>query len=206
MAGCFFNQGQVCAAASRLYIQQSAFDRVVGELQNAMQALTLGPGLDPSATLQPLVTARHRNRVAELVSRAREQGVEVVTGGQAPTRPGYYFEPTLLVNAAADNTAMREEIFGPVITATPVRDLDHAIACANDTRYGLAASVWTRDLNAALSAVRRIKAGTVWVNSHIPVDPSLPFGGFKHSGYGREHGSAAIDAYTESKSVCIPVF
>ena len=206
MAGCFFNQGQVCAAASRLYIQQSVFDRVVGELQNAMQALTLGPGLDPTATLQPLVTARHRNRVSELVGRAREQGVEVVTGGQTPARPGYYFEPTLLVNAAADNTALREEIFGPVIAATPVRDLDHAIACANDTRYGLAASVWTRDLNAALSAVRRIKAGTVWVNSHIPVDPSLPFGGFKHSGYGREHGRAAIDAYTESKSVCIPVF
>ncbi len=149
---------------------------------------------------------RHRNRVAELVGHAREHGAEAVTGGPAPAQPGYYFEPTLLVNAATDNTALREEIFGPVIAATPVRDLDHAIACANDTRYGLAASVWTHDLNAALSAVRRIKAGTVWVNSHIPVDPSLPFGGFKHSGYGREHGRTAIDAYTESKSVCIPVF
>ena len=206
MAGCFFNQGQVCAAASRLYIQRPVFDRVVASLESAMKGMSLGPGLDPQAALQPLVSALHRDRVMDAVSQAVAEGVTVVTGGKRPDRPGYFYEPTLLVNAARDSLAVKHEIFGPVVAAIPVDDLDQAIGLANDTPYGLAASVWSNDLNSALRAVRRLKAGTVWVNSHIPVDPNLPFGGYKQSGYGREHGRSAIDQYTEMKSVCIPVF
>lgn len=147
-----------------------------------------------------------RQRVEQMVTTAVEQGVTLVTGGKRPARPGYFFEPTLFVNATPDSIAIRQEIFGPVVAAMPVDDLDQAIGYANDTNYGLAASVWSRDLNSTLRTVRRLKAGTVWVNSHIPVDPNLPFGGYKQSGYGREHGRSAIDQYTETKSVCIPVF
>jgi len=206
MAGCFFNQGQVCAAASRLYVHETVFDRVVSGLENAIKGMVIGEGMNPDATLQPLVSARHRNRVVSLVEKAKAQGVEILTGGQAPDQAGFYYNPTVMLNPARDTVAVREEIFGPVISVTAVDSLERAIALANDTSYGLAASVWTKDINAAFSAVKRVKAGTIWINSHIPLDPHLPFGGFKQSGYGREHGRAAIDAYTETKSVCFPIF
>ena len=184
MAGCFFNQGQVCAAASRLYIDRPVFDKVVSNLEAAMKDMRLGSGLDTEATLQPLVSARHQDRVAQAVDTAVKGGVKVVTGGKRADRPGYFFEPTLLLNAAKDNIAIRQEIFGPVIAAIPFDGLDQAIQLANDTAYGLAASVWSNDINTVLRTVRRLKAGTVWVNTHIPVDPNLPFGGYKQSGYG----------------------
>lgn len=205
MAGCFFNQGQVCAAASRLYIDRPVFDKVVANLEGAMKDMRLGSGLDTEATLQPLVSARHQDRVAQAVDAAVKGGVKVVTGGKRADRAGYFFEPTLLLNAGKDNVAVRQEIFGPVIAAIPFDGLDQAIELANDTSYGLAASVWSNDVNSVLRTVRRLKAGTVWVNTHIPVDPNLPFGGYKQSGYGREHGRSAIDQYTEMKSVIIPV-
>jgi phenylacetaldehyde dehydrogenase len=205
MAGCLLNQGQVCAAASRMYIHRDIFDKVVANVEGAMKAMTIGPGMDPTAALQPLVSAKHRDSVAQAVDVAVAEGVKVVTGGRKPDMAGFYYEPTLLVNAAEDSVAVKQEIFGPVITANPVDNLDEAIARANATNYGLAASVWSNDINAVLRTVRRLKAGTIWVNSHIPVDPNLPFGGFKQSGYGREHGRAAIEQYTETKSVCIPV-
>jgi len=203
MAGCFFNQGQVCAAASRLYIQDSVFDSTIDQLRQAMASLKMGPGMDPAAEMQPLVTARHREKVAGLVRDARAAGANLLTGGKEADRPGYFFEPTLLVEADASNPAMTTEIFGPVIAATRVSGLEEALDAANATPYGLAASVWTNDLPKAMYAIRRLKAGTVWVNSHIPIDPNLPFGGHKHSGIGREHGRSMIDLYTELKSVVI---
>ena len=206
LAGCFINQGQVCAAASRLYIHKAIFDKTVASLEGAMKGMTLGAGLDPQAQLQPLVSAKHQARVVEAVEAIRKEGVQVLTGGRMPDRPGYFFEPTLLVNAPPNSLAQRHEIFGPVVSAVPVDDLDQAIALANDNAYGLAASIWTQDLNSAMKAVRQLEAGTVWVNSHIPLDPNLPFGGFKQSGYGRENGRGAIEQYTEIKSVVIPVF
>lgn len=206
MAGCFVNQGQVCAAASRLYIHRSIFDRTVATLEAAMKAMTLGSGLNPEAQVQPLVSAKHQARVNEAVDAIRREGVEIVTGGKAPNRTGYFFEPTLLINAPENSIAQKQEIFGPVISAVPIDNLDQAISLANDTSYGLAASIWTRDFNSAMKAARQLEAGTVWINSHIPLDPSLPFGGFKQSGYGREHGRGAIEQYTEPKSIIIPVF
>jgi phenylacetaldehyde dehydrogenase len=203
MAGCFFNQGQVCAAASRLYIDEKVFDSTVERLIAAMTDMTMGPGLDPAAELQPLVSARHRAKVADVVRQAQEAGANILTGGKCAERPGWFFEPTLLVEASESNPAMTTEIFGPVIAATRVSGLDEALTAANATPYGLAASVWTNDLSSALKAIRQLKAGTVWVNSHIPIDPNLPFGGHKQSGIGREHGRSMIDLYTELKSVVI---
>ncbi|CAB3745502.1 Phenylacetaldehyde dehydrogenase [Paraburkholderia sediminicola] len=204
MGACFLNQGQVCAAASRLYVHRSIYDRFVADLAGAMKGLKLGPGLDPSADIQPLVSRAHVDRVAALVETAGRTA-EIVTGGRRPDRSGFYFEPTLVINADAENPSVRDEIFGPVISVTPIADLEEAVALSNASRNGLAASVWTNDLNSALRGIQALEAGTVWVNSHIPVDPNLPFGGFKQSGIGREHGRQMIEQYTELKSVCIPV-
>ena len=201
--GCFLNQGQVCAAASRLYVHAPLYDRVVGDLESVMTSMRLGPGLDPSADLQPLVSARHSNAVEAIVDEAAGAGATILTGGRRADRPGYFYEPTLIVDAERDNPAIRKEIFGPVVTVTPVADLDDALHRANDSSYGLAASIWSNDFAAITRAIRELRAGTVWVNSHIPVDPNLPFGGFKQSGIGREHGRSIIDQYTEIKSVCI---
>ncbi|AOI90672.1 aldehyde dehydrogenase family protein [Burkholderia pseudomultivorans] len=204
MGACFLNQGQVCAAASRLYVHRAAYDRVVADLERAIGNLKLGPGLDMSADIQPLVSRAHVEKVAALVEAAGKTA-RIVTGGRRPDRAGFYFEPTLIVDADAENPSVRDEIFGPVISVTPISDLEEAIALSNASRNGLAASVWTNDLNSALRGIRKLEAGMVWVNSHIPVDPNLPFGGMKQSGVGREHGRQMIEQYTELKSVCIPV-
>jgi phenylacetaldehyde dehydrogenase len=204
MGACLLNQGQVCAAASRLYVHRSIYDRVVTGMSDAMKRLRMGPGMDMSADLQPLVSHAHVEKVAALVEQSGKTA-DIVTGGNRPDSSGFYFEPTLIVNADANNPAVRDEIFGPVISVTPIDSLDEAVTLANASRNGLAASVWTNDLNSALRGIRALEAGTVWVNSHIPVDPNLPFGGYKQSGIGREHGRQMIEQYTEIKSVCIPV-
>jgi phenylacetaldehyde dehydrogenase len=204
MMGCFLNQGQVCAAASRLFVDRRVFDSVVSGLQGALEGMRLGPGLDPTADLQPLVSAKHQRSVAGLVEAAVDGGATIVTGGKRPEMAGYYFEPTLIVGADRGNAAYDQEIFGPVIAAVPVDGLDDAVQRANDGPYGLTASIWSNDFGAVMKAIQRLRAGTVWVNSHVPVDPNLPFGGYKQSGVGREHGRAMIEQYTELKSVCIP--
>jgi phenylacetaldehyde dehydrogenase len=203
MVGCLLNQGQVCAAASRLYIHRSIFDKVVSGIQSAMKSLKLGPGLDPTATMQPLVSKRYRDSVEARVEKARSMGASIVTGGSRAQRDGFFYEPTLIVGVNQQNSALQDEIFGPVVAAVPVDNIEQALKMANDSSYGLTASIWSNDINHVMKAVRHLKAGTVWVNSHVPVDPNLPFGGFKQSGMGREHGRAAIDLYTEVKSVCI---
>lgn len=204
MMGCFLNQGQTCAAASRLFIDRKVFDSVVSGLEGALKGMRLGPGLDPTADLQPLVSAKHQQSVERLVGAAMQGGATIVTGGKRPEMAGYYFEPTLIVDADRGNAAYDDEIFGPVIAAVPVNGADEALERANDSRYGLTASIWTNDLGAAMQAIHKLRAGTVWINSHVPVDPNLPFGGYKQSGVGREHGRAMIEQYTELKSVCIP--
>lgn len=200
----FFNHGQVCTAGSRLYVARSRFDEVVEGLAEAARNIVLGNGFDPAAQMGPMVSAHHRERVMALVDSGAREGAELLAGGQTLDRPGYFVQPTVVANPGHKPlTLVREEVFGPVVVAMPFDDLEQALALANDSPYGLGASVWTNRLDQAQRAMDAFQAGTIWVNSHNLVDPNLPFGGFKHSGIGREHGRSAIEAYTELKSLCL---
>jgi len=199
----FFNSGQVCTAGSRLYVHRSIFDRVVDGLSAAAGEIRLGPGLDQATQMGPLVSKEQQERVLGYIESGRKQGAAVVAGGEAPSHPGYFVKPTIMVNVRPEMRVVREEIFGPVLVAQRYDQLDEVVRAANDSPYGLGASIWTNNLSAAHRLIPRIKAGTVWVNCHNMVDPNMPFGGFKQSGVGREHGRVAIDMYTELKSVCM---
>jgi len=202
MLGAFLNQGQVCSAASRLYVHAAIFDRVASALEGAIGALKVGPGIDPANQVNPLVSEQHRAKVSAFLEEAGRSS-EIVPGADGPDPNGFYVPPTLVISPDPALRLNREEVFGPVLTMQRVADAEEAIRLANDTPYGLAASLWTRDLKMTLDLVPRIDAGTVWVNTHIPLDPNLPFGGFKQSGSGREFGPRWVEAFTEEKSVCI---
>ena len=201
----FFNAGQVCAAGSRLYVHRKIFDDVVAGIGAAAADIRLGPGLHPETQMGPLVSREQQERVLRYIDSGREEGASVVAGGERLDHPGYYVKPTVLATSRHDIRVVQEEIFGPVLVAQRFDDLDEIAALANATPYGLSASVWSNDLKAVHRLVPKIKAGTVWVNCHGPVDPNMPFGGFKQSGIGREHGRGAMDMYTEVKSVCMLV-
>jgi phenylacetaldehyde dehydrogenase len=201
----FFNSGQVCTAGSRLYVHSKIFDRVVEGLSAAANGIRLGPGLDQATQMGPLVSKEQQERVLGYIESGRKQGASVLAGGEAPSHPGYFVKPTVMVNVRPEMRVVREEIFGPVLVAQRFDEIDDVVKAANDSPYGLGASVWTNNLSAAHRLIPRIKAGTVWVNCHNMVDPNMPFGGFKQSGFGREHGHAAMDMYTELKSVCMLV-
>ena len=201
----FFNQGQVCTAGSRLYVQKKLFDRVVGDLAAIAGKMKLGPGLDPSSELGPLVSEVQRDRVCGYIDGGVGQGAKVAAGGGRAAGDGYFVQPTVLVDVRQDMRVVQEEIFGPVVVAMPYDDIDDAVRLANDTPYGLGASIWSNDLARVHRLIPRIKAGTVWVNCHSMLDASLPFGGFKQSGIGREMGRAALDLFTETKSVMMAV-
>ncbi|MGB8418496.1 aldehyde dehydrogenase family protein [Paraburkholderia sp.] len=203
MAGAFFNQGQVCGAATRVYVEAPLFDRIATGLETAVKALTVGPGLDRSAQINPLVSSGHRDKVASYLSNALEHGVELLQGRDGPNTSGFYVRPTLVVNPSAQARLVREEVFGPVLSLTRVADAEEAIRSANDSPLGLAASVWTRDLASTFDIIPRIEAGTVWINNHLPIDPNAPFGGYKHSGMGREFGPRWLEGFTEEKTVFI---
>jgi phenylacetaldehyde dehydrogenase len=201
----FFNQGQVCTAGSRLYVQKKLFDRVVNDLANIAGKMKLGAGLDPASELGPLVSEQQMQRVCGYIKSGVEQGATVATGGGRAGDNGYFVKPTVLVGARQDMRVVQEEIFGPVVVALPYDDIDEVVRLANDTMYGLAASIWSNDLSRVHRLIPRIKAGTVWVNCHSMLDASLPFGGFKQSGIGREMGRAALDLFTETKAVLMAV-
>ena len=201
----FFNSGQVCCAGSRLYAHRKVFDQMVEGLSAAANAIRLGPGLDQQTEMGPLVSREQQERVLSYIESGRKLGAAIAAGGDAPAHEGYYVKPTVLVNVKPDMNVVREEIFGPVLVAQRFDDIDEVIRQANDTPYGLSASVWSNDVSTVHRVVPKIKAGTVWVNCHNFVDPSMPFGGYKQSGFGREHGHAAIELYTELKSVCMMV-
>ena len=200
----FANQGQICVAGSRLYVQKKIFDRVVADVAAMARNFVIGSGFDPATEIGPLITQQHREAVLKYIDTGRQEGAELVAGGEAVAGEGYFVKPTVFANTTGRAlTLTREEVFGPVLIAQPFDDLEEVVHDANDSKYGLGASVWTNNLSKALRAAERIEAGTVWINGHLTVDPDMPFGGFKQSGIGREHGRSAIESYTETKSICI---
>ncbi len=199
----WFNAGQVCAAGSRLYVHSKIYDQVVEGVAEAASKIRLGPGLDPATEMGPLVSKEQQERVLGYIESGRQQGASVMAGGDAPSHEGYYVQPTVLATTRADIRVVQEEIFGPVVVAQRFDDLDEMARMANATNYGLAASIWSNDLRAVNRLVPKIKAGTVWVNCHGFVDANMPFGGYKQSGLGREHGRVGVEMYTELKSVCM---
>ena len=201
----FFNSGQVCTAGSRLYIEHKLFDRVVEGVAKAANAMKLGPGHAADSQMGPVVSQEQMERVMGYIEKGKAEGGEAVAGGARHGNQGYFVQPTVFTGLGPDSALVREEIFGPVVVATPYKSVDEIAAEANNTSYGLAASVWTNNLSLAHRLTRRLKAGTVWVNTHNVVDPNLPFGGMKQSGIGRENGAAAIELYTELKTVVMKV-
>lgn len=197
----FRNAGQVCAAGSRLYVARNHFDHVVRGIVELAKDYKLGPGMDPETTLGPLVSEKQRERVLGYVDDARKGGAQILTGGQAHGSSGYFVEPTVIGGVKPDMKVVLEEIFGPVLVATPVDDLDELAALANSTIYGLSASIWTRDISKAYKLAKQIRAGTITINSGNIGGPNIPFGGFKQSGWGRENGVPGIESFTELKTV-----
>jgi betaine-aldehyde dehydrogenase len=192
----FGNAGQDCCARSRILVEQSVYDRFMGLLEHHVSALRVGDPLDPQSEMGPLISAGQRDSVASYLD-----GASIAFRGSAPDGPGYWFAPTVLAPVARDARAVREEIFGPIVAVIPFEDEADAIALANDTIYGLSGSIWTRDGARALRVARAIDTGVLSINSNTSVRVATPFGGFKQSGYGRELGPHALDAYTEVKSI-----
>ena len=201
----FFNQGQVCVAGSRLFIEEPVFKDVMSGLTEIAGSMKLGSGRNPESQMGPLVSQEQHERVLGYIDRGVQEGGEVLTGGGRHGDKGYFVQPTIFTNCGPASALSREEIFGPVLVASSYKDADEIAAQANDTIYGLAASVWTQNLSLAHRLARRIDAGTVWVNCHHLIDPALPFGGFKQSGIGREQAADGIELYTETKSVLMRI-
>ena len=198
----FFNQGQCCCAGSRLFVEKKIFDKVVDGISQAASKIRVRPGLDPESDLGPLVSEEQLNRVCGYLESGIKEGAKATVGGSREGDKGYFVKPTVLVNTNDNMKVVKEEIFGPVVTATPFSDMNEIVNRANDTVYGLAAGVWTRDVKKAHAIASKLKAGTVWINCYNVFDAALPFGGYKQSGWGREMGHEVLKNYTEVKSVC----
>jgi len=198
----FFNQGQCCTAGSRLFVHKSIFDQVIDGVAQAAKKFTIGPGIDPATNLGPVVSREQLDRVCGYMESGLNQGARAVVGGHKLPGDGYFVEPTVLVDVKPEMKVVREEIFGPVVTAIPFSEPEEVVASANRSVYGLAAAVWTRDISKAHLIAGKLRAGTVWINCYNVFDPALPFGGYKQSGWGREMGHAALELYTETKAVC----
>jgi len=200
---CFFLQGQNCMAGTRLFVHEKVHDQVIEGIAAVARAMKIGPGLDPSSEFGPLISAQQRDRVASFVEAGRKEGAEIACGGHSLIRAGYFFEPTVLTKTTNDMTPVKNEIFGPVLCVHRFcdGDLDAVARSANSTIYGLSGSVWTRDLGIAMQMVRKIDSGQVSVNMHAAIDPAMPFGGNKQSGWGREFGKEGLEPYLKTKGV-----
>lgn len=202
----FGHTGQVCAAGSRLYVHRKVFDAVIEGIVDRAQGLVVGDGMDPATEIGPVISEGQRNRIIDYIDSGRDDAAEVVVGGSAISGPGYFIEPTVFLETRHSMRIVQEEIFGPVLCAMPFdddEDLDTLASRGNDTIYGLSASVWTRDISTAHRLARRLKSGTVRINSALGVDYAMPFGGYKQSGWGRENARVGVENYTEVKSVFV---
>ena len=201
----FFNHGQCCCAGSRLYVEKSIFDKVVDGVSQEAQKIKVGPGWDAANDMGPLVSEEQMNKVCNYLESGLSEGAKATAGGARHGDEGYFVKPTVLVNTREDMKVMREEIFGPVVAAIPFSDPKDLVIRANDTVYGLAAGIWTRDIGKAHRVAAQLKAGTVWINCYNVFDAALPFGGYKQSGWGREMGHDALELYTQVKAVCAAI-
>src|ERR1700730_8549646 len=205
--GIFFNQGQVCSAGSRLFVQEKVYDQTIDELTKTIEHVQLGPGIDPMTQMSPLVSKTQMDRVLGYINVGNKEGARLVAGGGRPDGRGggFFVKPTVFAEVDGRMRIAREEICGPVLAAIPFADEEELIAKANDTMYGLVAGVWTSDVKRAHRVAHALQAGTVYVNCYNVVDPATPWGGLKESGWGRELGSYALDLYTEIKNVIVDI-
>jgi acyl-CoA reductase-like NAD-dependent aldehyde dehydrogenase len=201
----FANSGQVCVAGSRLFVQEKVFDKVVAGIAAFAQKMRLGSGLDPANQLGPLISAKQRSTVMGYVESGVSEGAEIVTGGKSIDGPGYFVAPTVFANTLPAMKIAREEIFGPVLVTAPFKSIDELALLGNASPYGLGAGIFTRDLGKAHRAAKALRTGNVWVNCYGFTDKSLPFGGFKQSGYGREGGPEGFEAFIEHKTVYMSI-
>ena len=201
--GIFFNAGQVCAAGSRLFVHRSLFDKVLEAVVGSAQRIRVGAGDDPQAQMGPLISAKHLQRVEGYVESGQAEGARVAVGGRRLERAGYFYPPTVLLDTRPDMRVAAEEIFGPVLVCASFEDLDEVARQANHSIYGLSASIWTQDLSTAHALARKLQAGSICINTGGGLDPNLPFGGYKQSGWGREFGEEGLALYLQTKSVLI---
>jgi aldehyde dehydrogenase (NAD+) len=201
--GLYFNQGQCCCAGSRLFVEEKVYDKFVDKLASMNTTRRLGNPLDPETEQGPQIDRDQFDKIMHYIDVGQKQGAKCVTGGKRHGDRGFYIEPTLFTGVTDEMAIAKEEIFGPVLSVLKFKDMDEIIDRANNTLYGLAAAVWTRDIGKAHHLANKVRAGTVWVNCYDVFDAAAPFGGFKMSGMGRELGEKGLDAYTETKTVTV---
>ena len=201
----FFNMGECCSAGSRLFVERPVFDQVTQAIANAAKGMKVGSGLDQSTEIGPLVSDEQLDRVTGYIQSGIDEGARTLSGGGRVGDRGYFVAPTVIVDVKPNMKIMREEIFGPVVAATPFDDMNEVLEQANDTVFGLAAGVWTKDVSKAHNVAAGLRAGSVWVNCYNVFDAALPFGGYKQSGWGREMGHEVLEQYTEVKAVCAAI-